>query len=89
MILAAILANAADLALSWSFISTHGLAAEQNPFMAGAFGLGLLAAIAWKCAMLALVFAGASLNGRYERVLVGGVAAVGLLGAASALAVAL
>jgi hypothetical protein len=90
MILAAIAANVLDVELSWRVIADHGLAAEANPLIAGAFSLGLLGAFAWKCALLAVVFSAASWNAerrpRVARLLVAGVTVAGAIGALSALA---
>lgn len=80
----ALLANAADLALAWLIVSTYGLGAEANPLMAGSLSLGLLGGLAWKAALLAVVFAAAALGHRPWLLWL--VAAVGAIGAASALA---
>lgn len=85
MILAAIAANAADLALSWLVLQRLGIGAEANPLMAGALGLGLLGGVAMKAALLSVILAAAALNPRLARVLLSLAVAVGTVGAVSAL----
>ncbi len=84
MIVAAIAANAADLALSWLVLQQYGLGAEANPFMAGALSFGLLGGVAWKAACLSVITAAAALNPKRARLLLGLAVIVGVIGAASA-----
>ena len=85
MVLAALLANAADLALAWLVVGTYGLRAEANPLLAGSLSLGLLGGIAYKAALLAVVMAAAELG--HRRWLLWAVTAAGAIGAVSAVAV--
>jgi hypothetical protein len=76
-----------DLAAALLVTAVYGLAAEANPAMRAALGLGPLGGLATKAALLAVIFAAAALNPSRARLLVGGGIASGVLGAVSALVV--
>jgi hypothetical protein len=79
--------HVADLAATLAVVGAYGIAAEVNPLMSGALALGPLAALAAKCALLAVIFSAAAIGPRYRRLLLSGALVVGTLGAASGLAV--
>jgi len=87
MIPAILAVHAADLAAALLVTAAYGLAAEANPAMRAALGLGPLGGLATKAALLAVIFAAAALNRRWRWALLTVTLGVGLVGAASGLAV--
>jgi hypothetical protein len=72
-----------DVTLTMACVARYGPFVEVNPLVGGVLRLGALGAVAWECALLAVILAAGALNPRYWRILIAAGLLSGVIGVAS------
>ncbi len=72
-----------DVTLTVACVARYGPFVELNPMVGGVLRLGAFGAVAWECALLAVILAAGALNPRYWRILFAAGLLSGVIGVAS------